>query len=201
MLYNGWSNERQLFFRRIYRSFYSSERSWSFCGLWDRRTGGGREDRLLYWPINWSLDHSTLCCLQDPLSTSASQSGLLNQRPGMGHRPQQARCQWLPAGFDSAFTHSKSLNWLEAAQLEAAALSRALSLTATGSPLAFTAFYWLNCCGNLQILFHRAHLIPIRLHDLLPLIHTGESLIDGSVKGQNITNRNITWIIILHFTK
>ena len=52
--------------------------------------GGWRQDRLLYWPITSSLDHSMLCYLQDPLSTSStSQTGLPNQMPGIGHRPQQ----------------------------------------------------------------------------------------------------------------
>ena len=41
---------------------------------------------------------------------------------------------------------------------------------------------WLNCCWCLPIFFHNAHLLP-----LLPLIYTGESLIDSSVKGQYIT--------------
>ena len=59
----------------------------------------GRQDRLLYWPITSSLDHSTLCYLQDPLSTpSASRSGLLNRRPGKGHRPQWVRSPWQQTG-------------------------------------------------------------------------------------------------------
>ena len=65
-----------------------------------------------------------LCYLQDPLSTSASRPGLLNQRPGMGHRPQWAHSQWLQAGFDSG------LHCLQLFQLEAAAVSGVLSLTA-----------------------------------------------------------------------
>ena len=44
MLYSSWSNEEQHVFIRIYTSFYSFERSWSFCGLWDRRTYGGKTD-------------------------------------------------------------------------------------------------------------------------------------------------------------
>ena len=70
MLHSGWNNEGQHFFLRIYMSFYS----FVLC-----ETDVGRKDRLLYWPITSSLDHSTLCYLQDPLSTSsASQAGLLN---------------------------------------------------------------------------------------------------------------------------
>ena len=37
---------------------------------------------------------------------------------------------------------------------------------------------------TLSIFFHYVHLLPL----LLPLIYTGASLIDGSVKGQYITN-------------
>ena len=97
------------------------------------QTDGGRWDRLLYWPIT-SLDHNTLCYLQDPLSTSsASQQELLNWRPGMGHRLQQAHSQWLTSGFDSGL-HCLQLSQLGAAQLEVVALSRVLSLTATGFP-------------------------------------------------------------------
>ena len=42
--YSGWRNEGQHFFIRIYTYFYSFERSWSFCGLWDRRTVGDKAD-------------------------------------------------------------------------------------------------------------------------------------------------------------
>ena len=83
-----------------------------------RQTDAGwevlRQDKLLYWPITSSLDHSTLRYLQDPLSSSASWPRLLNRRPGMGHRPQQAHSQWLQTAFDSAFTDSLNLrlpNW------------------------------------------------------------------------------------------
>ena len=50
--------------------------------------------------------------------------------------------------------------------------------------LAFTAFN----CGHLHILFHNAHLLPIWAQDLLPIIYTGASLSDGSVKGQYVTD-------------
>ena len=46
-----------------------------------RQRGVRRQVRFWYWPITSSLDHSTLCYLQDPLSTSASRPGLLNWRP------------------------------------------------------------------------------------------------------------------------
>ena len=151
---------------------------------------GKRQDRLLYWPITSSLDHSTLCYL--PLSTSsASRSGLLNRRPGMGHRPQQVCSQWLQAGFDSGL-HFLKLFQLEAAQLEAAAPQwGALTDCKLALTLAFTVSNWLNCCGHLHILFHNAHLLLIRSHDLLPLIYTDMSLIDSSVKGQCATISNI----------
>ena len=42
---------------------------------------------------------------------------------------------------------------------------------------------WLNSRRYLPIFFYNAHLLSL----LLPLIYTGSSLIDGSVKGQYIT--------------
>ena len=42
---------------------------------------------------------------------------------------------------------------------------------------------WLNSGQHLPIFFHNAHLFPL----LLPLIYTGASLIDGSVKDQYTT--------------
>ena len=110
MLYSSWSNEGQHFFIRIYVFLFFQNK---LKLLWFvRQTDGvGRQDRLPYWPITSSLDHSTLCYLQDPLSTSASRPGLLNRRPGIGYRPQRERSQWLQAGFDSAPPDSNSLNW------------------------------------------------------------------------------------------
>ena len=58
----------------------------------------------------------------------------------------------------------------------------ALSLQA-GSHSGLPVFNLLNCSRHLPIFFHNAHLLPL----LLPLIYTGASLIDGSVKGQYIT--------------
>ena len=46
----------------------------------------------------------------------------------------------------------------------------------------------LNCRRHLPMFFHNAHLIP-----LLPLIYTGASLIDGSVKGQYIASRLVSY--------
>ena len=139
-----------------------------------RQTDGMRQDGLLYWPIKSS--HSTLCYRQDPLSTSsASQPGLLNRRP---HCLQQ-----LPAVRSHYRLHC-------------------LQLSTEGHPTgdsrpqrgAFTNCNWLwlrpslsptlNCRGHQHILFHNAHLLPLRSPDIFPLIYTGESLIDGSVKGQ-----------------
>ena len=107
--------------------------------------GWGRQDRLLYWPINSSssLDHSTLCCLQGPLSTSAaSRPGLLNRRPDMGHNPQLAHSQWLPAGFDSPHTESNSLNWRRLNWRQQPSVGRSHWLQ-DALTLAFTASNWL----------------------------------------------------------
>ena len=124
-----WSNEGQhCFIRNIYIFFYSFERSWSFCGMWDRRKVG-RQDRLPHWPTTSSFEHRTLCYLRDPLSTSsATQPGLVNRKPGMGHRPQLCTltdCNWLWLGL-----HWLKFSPLEAAQLEAAVLSGAHPLAA-----------------------------------------------------------------------
>ena len=54
--------------------------------------------------------------------------------------------------------------------------------------LAFTTTNWLNCRGHLHILFHNAHLLPIRSRGLFPLIYTGASLIDSLVKGNDVTS-------------
>ena len=45
----------------------------------------------------------------------------------------------------------------------------------------------LNCRRHLPLFFHNAHLLPL----LLPLIYTGASLIDGSVKDQYIITAEI----------
>ena len=52
---------------------------------------------------------------------------------------------------------------------------------------------WLNSHQHLPIFFHNAHWLPL----LLPLIYTGASLIDGSVKGQYITwvNSWENWVL------
>ena len=57
-----------------------------------------------------------------------------------------------------------------------------LSLQA-GSYPGLPVINWLNSRQHLPIFFHNAHLLPL----LLPLIYTGASLIDGSVKGHYIT--------------
>ena len=141
--------EEQHFFKRIYMSFYWS---WSFYGLWDRRT----QVRLPYRPII-SLEHSTQCYLKDPLSTSsACRSGLLNWRPGMSHRPQWAHSQWLQACFDSG---------LHCLQLLTGGCSiggsgpqwGALTDCKLALSLAFTVPNWLICRGHLHILFHTPH--------------------------------------------
>ena len=47
------------------------------------KTDGGRQDRLLFWPITTSsLDHSTMCYLQDPAALfSDFWPGMINRRP------------------------------------------------------------------------------------------------------------------------
>ena len=44
--------------------------------------------------------------------------------------------------------------------------------------LAFTASNWLNCHGQLHILFYNAHKLSIRSRDLLPLIYTARSRVN-----------------------
>ena len=147
-----------------------------------RQMDGRRQDRLLNLPITSSLDHSTLCSLQDPLSTSSiSQLGLPNQRPLRATAPSgvfslTASCLSLwPSLSPTDSTGGRSPQWDALTDCK-------LALT-----LAFTASNWLNCCGHLHVLFHNASPLPIRSHDLLPLIYAGASLIDGSVKGQHAT--------------
>ena len=55
-------NELTHFFIKDISHTVFSRKVWCFCGVWDIGGGG---DRLLYWP-NFSLDHSTLCYLQEP---------------------------------------------------------------------------------------------------------------------------------------
>ena len=105
-------------------------------------------DRLLYWPITSSLDHSTLCNLENPTKHFCFSAGAAQPEAWYGPQAPAGRFQWLLAGFDSAFTDSNS---------------------------------------QLHILFHNVHLLPIRSRDLLPLIYTGASLIEGSVKDQYVT--------------
>ena len=169
-----WGKKEEHFFIGIYTSFYSFARGWNFCGLWDRWT----QDRLLYWPITSSLDHSALCYLQDPLSTSsASRPGLLNRRSGMGHRQ---------ACFDSALSDSNSLKWRLPNWRQQPSAKCSHWLTPTDSTAA----------RHRHILFHNAHLLLVRSHDFLPLIYTGASLIDGSVKGQHVTD----WLLVDQIT-
>ena len=103
----------------------------------------------------------------------------------MGHRPQSVLSQWLQTGSHSGL-HCLQLSQLETAQLVAVVPSAALSVTANW-PSPSPA---LNCRGHLHILFYNAHLLLIRSHDLLLLIYTGVSLVDGSVKGQYVTFRD-----------
>ena len=88
-----------------------------------RQTDVGKQDRFPYWPITSSFGHSTMCYLQDPPITSASRPGLLSRRPLRETAPS--------GSFSLAATCSHSgLHCLQLSQLEAAAPSGTLSLTA-----------------------------------------------------------------------
>ena len=179
MLYSGWNNEGQHFIIRIYTSFYSFERSWSLCGLWDRRMGVRIQDKLLYWPITSFLFFKTHLALL-LLGQGCSTGGLVWATSPSGRALSDCKLwfwSWLPP------THSAGGRPTRGSCPQGATLTDCkLALT-----LAFTVFNWLNCRGHLHILFHNTHLLPIRSHDLLPLIYTGASLIDGLVKGQYVT--------------
>ena len=108
-----------------------------------RQTDGRRQDRLLYWPMTYSLDHNTHLALL-LFGQGCSTGGLV----------------WARGPSGLALT-----DWLS--------LWPSLSNS-------------LNCRRHLHILFRNAHLLPIRSHDLPPLIYTGASLIDGSIKGQYV---------------
>ena len=136
--------------------------------------GGGDKtdlDRLPYCPITSSLDHNMLCYFQDPFSTSASWPGLLNWRPLRVTAPSSALTLWPSL--------SQTLNWRppNLRQQSPAGHSLWLQLALT---LSFTVSNcnWLYCHGHLHILFHNAHLFPLRSRDILPFIYTGASLID-----------------------
>ena len=172
-----WKTEEQHFVIRMYTSFYSFERSWWLCGLWDRRTGADKT--LLYWPITSSLDPSTLRNLQDPFRTSDS-------RPGLPQAPAGAlsvNASWLWLWPLLSPTLSIGGHLIGGSSLQWGALTDwKVALT-----LIFTASNWLNFHRHRHILFHNVHLLPIRSHYLLPLIYTGASLTDDSVKGQYVT--------------
>ena len=136
LLYCVWSNEGQYFFIRIYKSFYSCARGWSFCGGWE--TDEGRQDRFLYWPITSSIDHSTLCYLQDPRSTSASSPGFYNRRPGMGHRPRGGDLSDCKLALTLAFTVSNFLNWRPPNRKQQTSAGRSQTLN------------WLSLCPSLS---------------------------------------------------
>ena len=73
----------------------------------------------------------------------------------------------------------------------------------TDRKLALTLVFTVpNCpsrCEHLHLLFHNAHLLPIRSHDLLPLIYTGASLIDASVKRQYVTSSHHLYVCIREY--
>ena len=82
---------------------------------------------------------------------------------------------------DQLSTSSASwLGFFNRGSLRATSISGAFSVCKLAGLLVT---HWLNCRRHLPIIFHNALLLSL----LLPLIYTGASLIDGSVKGQYIT--------------
>ena len=103
-----------------------------------------------------SLDHSTLCYVQEPTEYFFRLlTGVAQPEVAEGNSSQRG----------------------------------VLSLQA-GSYSGLLVSNWLNYRGHLPILFHSAHLLPLRL----PLIYTGVSLIDGSIKGQYVTLIQRDWL-------
>ena len=146
-----------------------------------RQTDVGRKARLLHWPITSSFDHCRLCHLQNPLSTSsASRPGFLSQGNCMGHRPQQARSQWLQTGSQSGL-HCLQPYQLETAQLEAAALTGVLSLTANWLPLWPSQTPTFNCriyYFTTPTYFRLDHMIFFRLFTQVRLWLTAQSRVN-----------------------
>ena len=170
----------------MYPSFYSFKRGWSFCGVWDRRTEGDKDRfrQIVILSHNFFLLTIARCVIFKThlallllLGHGCSTGGCLEQQPQRG-------------ALTLALTVSNS-------QLEAAAPSGAFSPTALAFTLAITVSNCnrSNCHRHLHILFHNAHLLLLRSHDILPLIYTGASLIDGSVKSQYVT---LLWGWIWH---
>ena len=186
VLYSGWSNVGQHFFIRIYTSFYSFGRSWSFCGLLDRRTVGDKTDchidlQLLLLTIVRSVIFKTHLALLLLLGQGCWTRGLVWATGTSGHTLSDCkRALTRPSLTPTLSTEGHPtggciLQWGALTDCKLARIP------------AFTASNWLNCRGHLHILFHNAHLLPIRSFDLLPLIYTGASLIDSSVKDQYVT--------------
>ena len=80
-----------------------------------KRTDGGRQDKLQYWPIT-SSDHSMLCYFQDPIwlffcfSTGVTQSERLN-RELWGWCPQRGALSDCKLVLSLALTDSNWPNW------------------------------------------------------------------------------------------
>ena len=132
--------------------------------------------------------------LQAGFDSAFTDSNSLNRRP-LNWRQQTSagRSHWSQTGSHSGF-HCLQFSQLEATQLEAAALTGTLSLTATGSHSG------LHYRGHLHILFHDTHLLPIRSLDLLLLIYTGASLIDSLVKSNTINTYKYMSILFHQYT-
>ena len=192
----------------MYPSFYSFVMSWNLCCV--IQTDGWKQDRFPYWPKTSSLDHSTLCYLQDPLNTSATQPGLLNQWMLRATAPSGAfsLTAWLslwPSLSPTVSTEGRStggsspqlgvltdctglywdphclqLSQLEATQLEAAAPSWVFSPTA----LAFTETLTVSNCLNWrqQPPAGCSHRLhwPLLRPSLSPTVSTGGHPIGGS---------------------
>ena len=90
-------------------------------------------------------------------------------------QPPEGHSHWLQAGPQSG---------LDCLQLSTGGTLTDWKLALI---LVFTVTNWLNCHKHLHILFYNDHLLPIRSHDILLLIYTGTSLIDGLVKRQYLT--------------
>ena len=79
-----------------------------------KQTDVGRHDIFSYWAITSSLDHSTLCYLQDLLSTSlASRPVLLKRRP-LRETPPNCRVLLLTVTGSHSGFHCLQLSQLEA---------------------------------------------------------------------------------------
>ena len=106
---HGWRMTITLFYKNITLALYSRK---GLKLLWFvRQTDGGRQNKLLYWPITSSLDRSILCYLQDPTKHFFCFLVRVAQLEAWYGPQAPARCsQWLQAGSDLVLTDSSWLN-------------------------------------------------------------------------------------------